>query len=822
MPTPSMSDTADDVCTNAQEVMTLSLPIVANPECLARVRNALAGLSGDLLARELDGLGIVHFLRFAILDNNVGGCPRLIVTATFDGTLESFVHVMWQAVGKHLRAMLDCIEGAQEAVVDEDSLAAYVDQHDVKAGGGQTYRAYPGVNLRRVRDALSALELAEGRDGSQSDIQQSLLLVMPIKPCAVASLKESLPGLQYPPLSPIEALDRVGTVHSTRFVVFEGGGGADGQTPWAKLAVVATFDGDTDEYLKAFARELSLQFNLLFGFIVDAPPTPVEDRDKVEGFVSYVKAHTIDIEGPVYRAYPGWTALDIDSAVRLTRAKRSVRHQQSRGGEPALAPSKVVPFSRRATPLRVDDLDDIQGLILRGYRKDQARHIVLRIKEGRDEPFRRLLARMANERQAEVPFVTVAADWTNKPSRITESHHCVNIGFTYAGLKAMSVDEQSLLSFPDSFRSGAVERAAYVGDTDSSAPGTWRPSFAGDGPHVIVSVYADTRTDLDTVTRTLEDELGDSVSEPVHLEAQRLEGRDIEHFGYVDGLSQPTIDGAPTAGIPDPFPAVPAGEFVLGHPTQRGGPWEPMPTPDALSRNGSFAAFRVMDQDVKAFEEFLTRASAEKGIDREFLAAKLCGRWRRSGEPLVLRPVDAKGDGRVRRHGRNMFDYERTATFDNSDYEGLLCPRGAHIRRAFPRSQRVVDDATGLGRRLVRRAMPYGPKYDPYDPTDGDAEDRRGLIGMFICASLENQFEYVMRNWINGGLFAAGVAGASDPLAGTRGDGETPFAVPGTSGAKSVNVPRFVRTRGCAYLFLPSKTALRWLAEPPGEDGRRP
>ena len=46
-------------------------------------------------------------------------------------------------------------------------------------------------------------------------------------------------------------------------------------------------------------------------------------------------------------------------------------------------------------------------------------------------------------------------------------------------------------------------------------------------------------------------------------------------------------------------------------------------------------AFRVSQQDVVGFEEFLQ--SHRDVIDPELLAAKVCGRWR-NGVPLALSP----------------------------------------------------------------------------------------------------------------------------------------------------------------------------------------
>lgn len=458
------------------------------------------------------------------------------------------------------------------------------------------------------------------------------------------------------------------------------------------------------------------------------------------------------------------------------------------------------------------DLNDIQGLILRGYRKDLASHLVLQIERQGD--FKAKLRDLADEDSESGPFITVAEDWTSKPpvwqrnggdqqaDRWSKPTHCINIGFTFEGLRTLGLGDESLQSFPVAFREGAVRRAGDICETELSAPEHWEDSLGSGDAHAIVSVYADTREELAHVMDEICRDAG--ATRIAQFDAQRLGGTDVEHFGYVDGLSQPTIAGAPMAGIKDPFPRVKAGEFVLGQPTQRDKPWDPVPVPDELGRNGSFAAFRVMSQDVEAFEDFLTTESERAGIDRELLAAKLCGRWR-NGEPLVMRPPSVPA-GTIPRENLNAFDYEATKEFPADDHEGLLCPRGAHIRRAFPRSQRVVDDSDGLQRRIVRRGMPYD-----WELSDGCRE--RGIVGMFICASLENQFEYVMRHWINDSLFTGGRLGrAKDPMIGANDPADSRFATPGTPRVEAKGFPRFVTTRGCAYLFLPSMRALRYMA----------
>ena len=148
---------------------------------------------------------------------------------------------------------------------------------------------------------------------AQDEVQVPLTLVMPVKLELLQKLKDTLNFLAADPdqAAKLErALATVGTVHNTRFVILE-----DQAGQWAKLIVVALYDGRVDDYIRAFARELNDQFNLLFQFIAGAPKTPVNEN--VEQFVKYVTDRDVPpANGTSYRAYPGLTALDIFEATR--------------------------------------------------------------------------------------------------------------------------------------------------------------------------------------------------------------------------------------------------------------------------------------------------------------------------------------------------------------------------------------------------------------------------------------------------------------------------------------------------------------------------
>ena len=83
-----------------------------------------------------------------------------------------------------------------------------------------------------------------------------------------------------------------------------------------------------------------------------------------------------------------------------------------------------------------------------------------------------------------------------------------------------------------------------------------------------------------------------------------------------------------------------------------------------------------------------------------------------------------------------------------------------------------------------------------------------------MCVMFSNQFEFVMSQWVNSTTFPGAPAQAGiDPLLGNVPAGSTftywesdkPVVVKGLS--------RFVTTRGGLYLFIPSITAIKWMAQ---------
>src|SRR5262249_36190443 len=108
------------------------------------------------------------------------------------------------------------------------------------------------------------------------------------------------------------------------------------------------------------------------------------------------------------------------------------------------------------------DLDDVQGLLRFGYGKlTEACYLLLRIRDA---------MAAAAWLASSVPQVSTAATSTEKPST------AMQLAFTFAGLRALGLEERILSGFSPEFihgMAGEVSRSRRLGDMDANAPQTW-------------------------------------------------------------------------------------------------------------------------------------------------------------------------------------------------------------------------------------------------------------------------------------------------------------------------------------------------------------
>jgi Dyp-type peroxidase family len=434
------------------------------------------------------------------------------------------------------------------------------------------------------------------------------------------------------------------------------------------------------------------------------------------------------------------------------------------------------------------ELDDIQSGVLRPRPAPYiATYLLLRIDER--AAGRELLRRV-------IPSIASAAHPTSPAGDAW-----VSVALSYQGLQALGLPQMSLDSFSAAFRQGMAARAAELLDAGESAPEHWERPFGMPDVHLAIAALAPDQARLEGVLAHARQAIQDLHGVQVLFRqdgGQLPTGR--EHFGFRDGIGQPTIEGS---GLPSNNPQQPplkAGEFILGY-VDESGVIPPTPQPEALGRNGSYVALRKLEQDVAGFRRYLA-AQAASAAEQERLAAKMVGRWP-SGAPLALCPEhDDSGLGADPTRNNNFL-------YLDNDPEGLKCPLGAHARRMNPRDQFTRALVQVNRHRLLRRGTSYGPLLPEGVLQDDGAG--RGIIFIFVGANLERQFEFVQSEWVSQGLFI-GATDEKDPLVGPN-DGTGTFTIPKQPIRQRLHgLPRFVTVRGGEYFFLPGLRALRWLA----------
>ncbi len=333
------------------------------------------------------------------------------------------------------------------------------------------------------------------------------------------------------------------------------------------------------------------------------------------------------------------------------------------------------------------ELDDIQATVLRPRPSPYLGvYVIVRVDDAAQG--REMLRRL-------IPHVAPADDWwaPTLPGWLA-------IAFTFQGLKALGVPQESLDTFPQEFREGMAARASILNDTGDNSPANWEYPFGTSDSHVALAIYAKDEQSLETVLERARQSRQDlpGISVVYQLTFSELPGG-RNPFGFKDGLHNPHVEGSGGDVHPGYGPAIKAGEFVMGYPDEVG-KTATRPEPEVLRRNGTFLAFRKFHMHVAAFRKYL-REQASSPEEEELLAAKMVGRWR-SGAPLVLAPNRDDAHLGADQDRNNAFSY-------GDDMKGLKCPFSAHIRRTSPRDALKNDLVAVNLHQFLRRGTNYGP-----------------------------------------------------------------------------------------------------------------
>ena len=147
----------------------------------------------------------------------------------------------------------------------------------------------PNVNQGNVRPGLKAGQV------------QEFTLIMNLKPGGAERLRKKLASDSNFADQNRPVVDRVGTLHDMRFVIF------DNDT---RLLFASTFDGDWDAYIDDFAARIPDLIDVAFGEVDDYPG--IKDPNIKDFIVKHQVTSTY-----FYSAYPNASVRDVWKAMKI-------------------------------------------------------------------------------------------------------------------------------------------------------------------------------------------------------------------------------------------------------------------------------------------------------------------------------------------------------------------------------------------------------------------------------------------------------------------------------------------------------------------------
>ncbi|TFK71840.1 peroxidase TAP [Pluteus cervinus] len=483
---------------------------------------------------------------------------------------------------------------------------------------------------------------------------------------------------------------------------------------------------------------------------------------------------------------------------------------QAKQQSPAKAPGPVIDL----------DLNNIQGDILSGFPKKTETNYFF----GIDNPdlFKQQLKNF-------IPLVKTVAqvlkdrkkidDHKNAPHLPGGKPHLiklagVNVGFSHAGLAKLGIVDTNLLD--TAFLGGQAADAEGLGDPGSGTGPTfvpdWDAAFKGNQIHGSFLVAGDSHPTVDSKIREIEKIFGvntpkSSICHILSISGDVRPGVESghEHFGFLDGISNPLVIGFDQKIPPGPAPVHP-GIVLLGRDGDNDSTGKPNVRDDWMV-DGSFLVFRYLHQKVPEFNKFLSDNSLQlPGLSKkegaDLLGARLVGRWQ-SGAPVDLAPFEDDPD--LVDHPDKVNSFEFTAERDFQK----ICPFAAHVRKTNPRADLEANGISIETKRILRRGIQFGPEVSKQEQREQRTIFARGLLFQCYQSSIVNGFQFIQKSWANNVNFppfqkTPQVPGF-DPIIGQGANRKLSGYDPNDP-SKELALPAdpWVVPRGGEYFFVPS------------------
>lgn len=472
----------------------------------------------------------------------------------------------------------------------------------------------------------------------------------------------------------------------------------------------------------------------------------------------------------------------------------------------------------------IELLSNIQGNILKGHGRDHATLIFIQFdKEKKDEACKWITQSVVNVVTSAQKQFRQRELYQRKHYRVSNrlfaSFYLSSLGYDVLDIKKPAENVSSVSQSDEAFIRGMKDANTrqILKDPEKAE---WQKEYQQD-IHAMLLLAHDYPDRLHDKAQDFVNAIS-SFGKVVHTEdghvLRNSEGKGIEHFGYVDGISQPLFlqDDVNAYNQAQTMPLV----------------WDPeahidlvlvQDMPENTNARGSYFVFRKLEQNVKEFKagvEQLAKQLAGNNpptpADIKKAGAMVLGRFE-DGTPITK----SSTDGIVNAATENNFDYD-------NDLYGAKCPFHGHTRKVNPRGAKTNSTSNGDNpdvteilhdekkHRIVRRGIPYGVKAaTSADDSQSENLPTNGVGLLFMCyqASIANQFEHIQGIWAGSGRFPKSGTGL-DPIIGMK---ENSFAgwyakVYGDGNSmKNCNFGKFVTMKGGEYFFAPSIAFLKSL-----------
>ena len=440
-------------------------------------------------------------------------------------------------------------------------------------------------------------------------------------------------------------------------------------------------------------------------------------------------------------------------------------------------------------------LEDLQGNILKGHGREHSVHLFVQWKPGQIQGAKEWIQAFTRT------YVTSAKQQADEALRYKQEGIAgtifANVFFSRKGYEALEFEPfQVPKDQPFTMGMKNSQIRDFLGDPEVKQ---WEVGYQNE-IHALILIADDHLLKLLQAVNQITAKLR-QVAIILHREdgfiLRNQAGQVIEHFGFVDGVSQPLF-------LKRDIVKAQTNDSDFSQ-------WDPRASLDILlvkdhngkteDSYGSYLVYRKLEQDVKAFRADQQKLAQTLNINNDLAGALVMGRFA-DGTPVTKSDIPTYAVTPT-----NNFNYD-------ADVDATKCPFHAHIRKTNPRgdtgrveSSPGFDEALAVEKnhRIARRAISYGENDTNQAPQTGS-----GLLFLCFQANIENQFNFMQSRWANPDRFVQ-VGVGTDPVIGQpEGTQKWPKKW-GEADTQEYGFKLWAFMKGGEYFFAPSISFLTHL-----------